>query len=158
MLCKHKHGKIASMKKAPVNVLNRRIGRLKVMDVVVIVLTLILVGGGVWYRLQSASEEAKVCSEPGTLHRLTVSMDAFEPTELTLNRCDQVRIDNAGRQYYDFAFGSHDEHIRYPGFTMQALAPGEYFIFNALQSGDYIMHDHLRDKAKIRLSIREPLQ
>lgn len=136
--------------------MNRRVGRLKVMDIVVIVVTVLLVGGGLLYRVQSSTEKAQLCSAPGTVHRVMVSQDAFVPAELTVKRCDQIRIDNNGRQNYDFAFGSHEDHIDYSGFTRQLLAPDEYFIFDAFQVGDYVLHDHLRDKAKIRLTIYDP--
>lgn len=123
------------------------------MDLAVAATTILLVVGGVWFQVSSNKVET-TCKDPGAVHQLSVASDAFSQDRLIIARCDTVRIANAGAETYDLAFGEHDSHVAYPGFSRQLLQPGEYFELNALQAGSYTMHDHLRDQAKVDFDIR----
>lgn len=123
------------------------------LDVVVILATVILVSLGLWFGIVKNNESKLVCKTVGSVHELTLKNDAFSPNRLTVTRCDTIRVVNMGTETYHLAFGVHDSHVNYPGFSMQMLRPSEFFVLDAVQAGTYTMHDHLRDKARVTLII-----
>ncbi len=94
------------------------------------------------------------CQSTRTVAML-IAGDAFSPSVLTVNRCDTVTINNTGNQTYQIAFGVHDNHINYPGFTPDILTTGQSVSFVALQPGSFELHDHFADKAKAIINIRQ---
>ena len=130
--------------------------RLKPLDFALLGITLGLVAFGIINNIRTSTNNA-ACTKPGATHEVTVANNAFTPKALKLTRCDTVQIINAGNETYDLAFGVHEKHIDYPGFRQQLLRPNEFFVFDAVQAGDYRMHDHLRDKAAIEFDIREEI-
>jgi hypothetical protein len=110
--------------------------------------------GLVVFSLLPKQSDAKACGSVGVVHELTLRGDAFSQPELTLARCDVIKIVNNDTQSYQLNFGVHDKHIPYPGFTTQLLGPNKAQRVDALQTGEYELHDHLRDNAKLNLSIR----
>lgn len=80
--------------------------------------------------------------------------DAFSTPTLTVKQCDIIKIANIDpNQNYQLAFGVHDKHIEYPGFSEQLIRPNEFITIDMLQFGSYRIHDHLRDKAAIELTV-----
>jgi hypothetical protein len=113
----------------------------------------VLIIGGIWYSIGN-SKANQDCGVPGREHQVTVQNDTFQPAQLDVSLCDTIKISNLGTQEYDFAFGTHDKHVSYPGFTnMQSLQPNQYFEIDAIKTGDYTLHDHLRDQAHLRITI-----
>lgn len=125
---------------------------LKPFDFVVLGTALLLVVAGIWNNVRKSDSD--ICKTAGQQHEIIVKQDAFSVERLELAQCDTVQIANLGTETYELAFGTHDKHIAYPGFTVQTLRPNEYFVLDATQAGTYRMHDHLRDKAAIMLDIR----
>ena len=128
------------------------------LDLIVALVTIILVITSLVFGFKGNDKSANdfICKTIGSEHQLSVSNDTFSPSELTLKRCDTIMIVNKGTEIYEFAFGVHEKHVEYPGFTMQSLHPNEYFIIDAVQAGTYTLHDHLRDKARIEFDIKIP--
>lgn len=126
---------------------------IRMLDIVLSCVAAVLIAGGMWYSI-SHGKDNQDCGAPGRQHQVTVRDDAFEPTKLTVSRCDTIKISNLGSGEYQFAFGQHDSHVSYPGFTnMQSLQPNEYFEIDAIKAGDYTLHDHLRDQAHLQITI-----
>lgn len=126
--------------------------KLRWLDITVAVVSVSLVGYGLW-QVTGKTQDRPLCAEIGSEHQVALDNDVFTPGSIELSRCDRVIVTNQGNLTYDLALGTHDEHIEYAGFERQMLRPGEYFTFNALQSGSYPLHDHTRDKAKLQLNI-----
>lgn len=93
------------------------------------------------------------CKKPGSTHTLTLQNDAFSTNKLSVKRCDVITVVNKSNDTFELAFGVHERHITYPGYTMQTLSQNEYLIINARKAGTYQFHDHLRDNAQIELEI-----
>lgn len=125
---------------------------LKPLDLALLSVAVLLIIFGIWSNLNK--KEEATCKTAGSQHEIIVKEDAFSVPRLELNQCDTVQIANLGAETYELAFGYHDKHQDYPGFTMQTLRPNEYFVLDAVQAGTYRMHDHLRDKAVLILDIR----
>ncbi|HEX8227154.1 MAG TPA: hypothetical protein VF572_04790 [Candidatus Saccharimonadales bacterium] len=123
-------------------------------DILVGFVTLVLVSFGLWNHFRPDPLDAITCEKVGATYEVTLKDDKFSRDRLVLNRCDAIKVTNTGDEDYRLAFGEHDKLIQYPGFQMQPLRPGEYFIVSALQGGVYPLHDHIRDKARIIVDIR----
>ncbi len=126
---------------------------MKKADVLFGCIGVLLIVFGVVLAVRRHTQNSIDCTAAGGEHRLTVSGDRFSAKELTVKRCDRIVIADTGSEDYDFAFGTHEHHLSYPGFTMQSLQPGQYFQLDAVQSGTFMFHDHLRDNARIELTI-----
>jgi hypothetical protein len=114
--------------------------------------TVLLVGFAIWYGARGGQEP--VCTASAE-HEVRVASDAFTPSEISVKRCDVLKIINAGREDYDLMFGQRDQHVSYPGFQMTLIRPNEFFVVDMVQTGTYEMHDHIRDKAHLQLEIKE---
>lgn len=124
-------------------------------DISVGALAAILIATGIWMTIRPDTSQA-VCQTPGREHQVKlVAADAFEPEALTVQRCDTVKVLNQGVAEYELVFGTRDNHASYPGFTRQVLRPNEFFVLDAVRAGEYALHDHLRDNARLQLTIRE---
>lgn len=129
--------------------------KLRPIDIVVFALTVVLVAFGVWSMQTRQSANAGPCAKPGQEHQLTLNGDAFSVSELKLNQCDTIKIANLDPVLsYQIAFGVHERHVVYPGFSELVLRPNEFITVDAVQAGDYRIHDHIRDKAAVNLEIR----
>lgn len=131
--------------------------RLHPVEYVVIAVAAGLAGFGLWQTFVAApaAERNRACAQVGREYQVAVKADAFEPAAITVNRCDRLVISNQGSETYDFKLGTYDKHVSYPGFGGQTMRPGEYFTFDALKTGSFPMHDHLRDKAKLQITVNE---
>ena len=128
----------------------------KPLDYVVIVVSLGLVGFGLWHTfIADKAADNRACAQFGREPQVAVKADVFTPSSITVNRCDRLVISNQGSETYEFMLGTYDKHLAYPGFGGQTLRPGEYFTFDALKTGSVPMHDHTRDKARLQITINE---
>lgn len=121
-------------------------------DAAVAVVAVALVGYGV-YTAFGGGKDKQACAARGSEHELTLQNDSFSVGKLRLTQCDTLKIVNLDTQPYNLAFGVHDRHIAYPGYSEQLVRPHEFIVVDALQAGEYIMHDHLRDNARVELSV-----
>lgn len=128
----------------------RRFG-LFALDVTVAVVAVALVSVGVYY----ANRDDGTCKAPGAEHVLELKNDTFSSENITVKRCDTVKVVNLDTQKYLLAFGVHDKHIAYPGYNEQTISPNEFFVIDMIQAGEFRLHDHLRDKAHINFTIQE---
>jgi hypothetical protein len=125
-----------------------------VLDAFAVVATVGLVSFGIWTTTQKNASEGP-CTKPGEEHILTLKDDAFSSAELDVRQCDILKIVNADKELnYVLAFGVHEKHIEYPGFTEQSLRPNEFLVVDAVEAGRYRMHDHIRDNAAVNITIR----
>ena len=122
-------------------------------DVVVVLATIGLVAFGIWSSSQRTAHNGP-CQRVGKEYQLTLKNDVFEPNKLDIHQCDVIKIVNLDTQPFVLAFGVHNKHIEYPGFSEQRLEPNEFFALDAVQAGTYRMHDHLRDNAAVNITIR----
>jgi hypothetical protein len=104
-------------------------------------------------RQQKASLEADVCRAPARNHQVTIQGDAFSQKTLAVNLCDTISITNKDTQLYQLNFGTHDQHISYPGFQSLVQAKDETINIDALQQGTFRLHDHIRDKAVLSINV-----
>lgn len=105
-------------------------------------------------RFNDASAETNICRAPAKAHEVTVRNDRFSQKSLTVNLCDTIHITTLDDQPYHFNFGTHDEHISYPGFTPLIQSQNESIVIDALETGEFHLHDHIRDTAALDLTIR----
>jgi hypothetical protein len=101
----------------------------------------------------TAQKEANICIVPGPNHEVTLQNDSFSQKQLTVHMCDSITIINKDDALYNLNFGAHDDHIAYPGFTSQIQAKDEAIQIDALQKGTFELHDHIRDNAKLTLTV-----
>jgi len=126
------------------------------IDFTVLLITVLLVAAGVWLNIHRTQNKTELgCTKPGIDHQVTISGERFSPSSLTVQRCDRIITTNSGELTYDLVFGSHDNLISYPGFSQQQLQPNEYFALEAVQSGSFVLHDHLHNKAYLHLQIND---
>lgn len=108
--------------------------------------------------LNDQAEEARdnPCSQTGVSHTVILMRSSAAPSALTVNKCDSITIENRDDALtYNMNFGEHDDHLDYPGYTRQDLAPGQSQSFVATMLGSYLYHDHYRDEAHLQLTIVE---
>lgn len=130
--------------------------RLRVLDVAIISLALGLVAYGIWQsNAPKTTADSMQCAAIGREYQVALANDAFSQPSITVNRCDRLVISNQGQETYDLMLGTRDNHVNYPGFTGQILRPGEYFTFDAVKTGQYPLHDHTRDNAKLQITINQ---
>lgn len=104
-----------------------------------------------WHARQLA--EANVCRATARSYQLTIRDDSFSRSPIALNLCDSVTITNLGRESYLLTFGKYNTHQDYPGFTPQVQAQNESITFDALEQGNFTLHDHVRDRATLSITI-----
>jgi len=128
--------------------------RLRVIDLTVALVAILLIAAGIWANTNRSQNDQKLeCAKPGADHRVVLSGDSFSPNNLTVQICDRIIVTNTGDQPYELVFGSHDNLSSYPGFSQQQLQPNEYFNLDAVQAGNFVLHDHLHNKAYLHLQI-----
>jgi hypothetical protein len=128
-----------------------KIRPLHILDAVIVLAVVVI---GVALLTQHKSDASTTCDKPGATHRLQLQNDAFSEPTVTAKRCDVLVIENHDTQAYSLNFGVHDNHIAYPGYTAAALQQNETVSINLLKAGNFEFHDHLRDNAKIELTIQ----
>lgn len=101
------------------------------------------------------SEAAAICKTVGKIHTLNIEDNRFSPSELSLKRCDRIKVVNKDSVARLIALGEHDHHIAYPGFEEQSLGGGDSFTFTADEAGSYLIHDHIHDNVEGTISISE---
>lgn len=121
-------------------------------DVAVGFITLSFVMYGVWNHVASHAKSLH-CKKAGVVQVVNLQDEVFTPNYIQLQLCDTLRIINTGHEEYVLAFGIHERHVEYPGFSMQSLQPNEYLEVDTIQTGQFTMHDHLRNKARLFLDI-----
>jgi hypothetical protein len=126
---------------------------MNVLDGVVLLAVIVLVGFGIWNSTRDKEPE-QTCAQPGITHEVQLKDDSFNKTNLTLRMCDILKIVNLDTNTFSLAFGVHDKHVSYPGYSQTELRPNEYITVSALEAGAFRMHDHLRDNAYIDLTIQ----
>jgi hypothetical protein len=125
------------------------------IDVIVTAIVAVLIGYGLWNNFLTKPADDGLCYEPGIVETVNIEDDSFGQSAVQLSRCDRLKVVNNDDLVYDLAFGTHDKHIDYPGFSGQLLQPAEYFELDAVEAGTYVMHDHLRDNAKLTVTISD---
>lgn len=124
---------------------------LRPIDIIVFTVAIILIIFGVWATLNAPKDP---CPQPGKEHTVTLNADAFSQSQLTVTRCDIIKIANLDpAQNYELAFGVHPNHVAYPGFSEQMLRPNEFIVIDTIKTGTFRLHDALRDKAALDLTI-----
>jgi len=128
----------------------KRFRRRYILDIIVAVVAGGLIIFGLW---RTINQPRPLCEAIGEEHQLTLQNDAFSTSQLTVHTCDVIKIINLDSLDYQLAFGVHDKHVDYPGFTETLVRPNEFITVDAVEAGDFRIHDHLRDKAVVELLI-----
>ncbi|HSX45037.1 MAG TPA: hypothetical protein VLF39_02935 [Candidatus Saccharimonadales bacterium] len=91
----------------------------------------------------------KLCRS-GNHQTLTVVIKngAAIPADTHGNKCDRLTITNTDNHVRLMAFGQHDNHITYDGVSEKALSTGDSLTVTLVQSGTFIFHDHIDDRAQ----------
>lgn len=131
----------------------KRIKSIRMADIAAGVLTLAAVGFGSM-QLLTKDTATDVCAAAGQKHRVVISDDAFSKTEMTLKQCDSLTIVNQDTRPHQIAFGERASHASYPGFKSLIVRQDESITLDAVQPGQYELHDHLRDNARLQLTIQ----
>ncbi len=126
---------------------------LRVLDMSVAVVTAALVGVGLDYNMRSKAEPL-ICKTAGENHVIELKDDKFPSERLIVQQCDTITLVNLDQAFYKIAFGIHDAHIDYPGYTPLVISYNDSIKLDAVQAGTFLLHDHLRDHAKTELVIR----
>lgn len=135
------------------------LAKLKPVDYLVAIVTVSLVGFGIWNLMNDPSANDDIaCREPGTTQTVILQNDRFQPANITLDMCDRLQIINQDELSFDLAFGSHDEHQDYPGYSRTVVQPGEFIELDAIAPASLTMHDHLRDNAKLQFTVNEAVR
>lgn len=100
------------------------------------------------------STATSACLNKGVLHKLTIKDDAFDTTDLVVQRCDQIEVINQDNTARRIALGEHDHHIAYPGFKEASLGRGDSYTFTAFKAGHYHVHDHIHDEVESSIDIK----
>lgn len=103
----------------------------------------------------SASEEtaAESVITHEISHAISIGSEAFLPTTLTARVGETLALTNTDTVPHQVAFGNHNHHTLYPGYTEQELAPGATLEIALTTPGDYFFHDHLNDEVKGEITI-----
>lgn len=127
--------------------------KLRPIDLTVGVITFGLIAFGLWQR-SGQSSSALTCKKVGVKHTVIYNNSSFQPKTLKIRRCDVVSIVNNGDTNVEPIFGTHENHVTYPGYQTQAIQPNEYIELDAVQKGDFLVHNHLKDTARLNLTIK----
>jgi hypothetical protein len=125
--------------------------KFKLIDAIVVAGTLCLVSFGVWFNY--LRQPSATCTVPGKSYDLVIQNGRFSTEKVTVEKCDSLKVINLDKQEYAIAFGTHENHIVYPGFREITLRTDEFVAIDAVQTGTYRIHDHLQDKAAVELTI-----
>jgi hypothetical protein len=121
-------------------------------------LAIVLIFFGLWNNFARNRNVSNNCDTSGNQISVDLRSDSFNPDHVKLQQCDILHITNTGKEGYILAFGVHERHVEYPGFTMQALQSNQYLDITAYKPGSFTLHDHIRDKAILVLDITYPKQ
>ena len=131
-----------------------------------ILITVVIVGCGFWFGSReylSRKSDAKIAeatkecpaNTPTTNHLWLISGNEFQPTSMSIPRCDTVTVLNKDDRTRYIAFGEHDSHIEYDGLDEQILHASQSFDFVAIEIGTFKIHDHLDDHVESLLVVYE---
>ena len=79
-------------------------------------------------------------------HVIVIEDNEVNPHNTIGYRCDTLMVTNLDNVKREIAFGLHDNHIRYDGVDEQALSKGQTFTITLIQTGKFLLHDHLDEK------------
>jgi hypothetical protein len=129
---------------------------LRALDVMVAIVTVALLGVGLNHNLRSGAEPFP-CKAIGENHTVNLKDDKFSSERLKVKQCDTITIVNLDNAFYKIAFGVHDQHVDYPGYTPFVISQNDSIKIDAIETGTFLLHDHLRDHAKTELVIKSPV-
>lgn len=142
--------------KAPAMAAQTEQRRLKPFEYGILAVCAGLIGFGIWQAVAGNGKTTDgTCAQVGREYQVSLKSDAFSPADISVNRCDRIVISNNGAESYDLMLGTRDSHLGYPGFDGQMLRQGEYFTFDAVKTGSFPMHDHIRDNAKLQITVNQ---
>jgi hypothetical protein len=131
--------------------MKRKVRPIHLVDGIVALIALVVVFA-TFVHLSDSTEDFS-CEVVGKRHEVTLQNDTFSQRDLTAQRCDTISVINMDSQNYDLNFGEHDDHVSYPGYDASLLRPNEQIFINAIKTGKYEFHDHLRDNAQLNLTV-----
>ena len=94
------------------------------------------------------------CQKTAKTHTITITKDSFNPQIVIAKICDRVIFENTDSLYHKIAFGEHDEHLIYPGFTEVAIKPQGKNEANLQAYGTYKIHDHFYDHFEGKIIVK----
>ncbi len=80
----------------------------------------------------------------GTLHKVVLTADGFQPEEVTIVAGETVEWSTTRNEFFWPASNLHPTHLLYPAFDpQQPLGKEETWSFRFDKEGDWKYHDHL---------------
>ena len=94
------------------------------------------------------------CFQHAPNHVIVVKDNKASPHNTIGYRCDTLVITNLDNVKREIAFGLHDNHVRYDGVDEQALSKGQTFTVTLIQTGNFLLHDHLDENVSATFQVR----
>lgn len=95
------------------------------------------------------------CTHIGKNHVIQIQNNTFHPSNLIVSKCDVVTFTNSDKNaLYLPAFGEHPRDITYAGFPQKVLGFNRSESFVVHTPAILPFHDHLRDQAQGKLTIK----
>ena len=94
------------------------------------------------------------CENDGLIHEVVFTDRGILLATMTVERCAVIRIKNLSSQRIIPALGSHDNHVKYPGFRETYVQPHTSYSFRVSEPGSYVIHDHSNGEAKATIIIK----
>lgn len=80
---------------------------------------------------------------------------SVSPSQLNVNKCDQINVRNNGSAPVELAMGPHAHHIHIEGFEETVLNHGQSYSFRLSQLGTYAIHDHENENLKANIEVKD---
>ncbi|HSH18120.1 MAG TPA: hypothetical protein VK978_01930 [Candidatus Saccharimonadales bacterium] len=132
-----------------------QIFQLRFIPLYLLVGTLLISGAAFANREKFASPiQAEQCTAAGRDIQVSVGREGFSPRNLAAERCDRLVFINKSGQERRIAFGLHDRHVQYPGFSERLLVPGSSVSVVLTAAGNFVFHDHYKEADKGEVVVR----
>jgi hypothetical protein len=100
------------------------------------------------FLIAKPEKESAVCSQGNVTHFVNIYDGVATPKDIVGKMCERLTIINHDDRIRLIAFGVHDKHQTYDGFTQKALAKEQSLTVTLNQAGTYRFHDHIDDQAQ----------
>jgi hypothetical protein len=94
-------------------------------------------------------------SGPAKTYELIFGDTSVTPSQLSVNKCDQINVRNEGSAPIELAMGPHAHHIHVEGFEETVLNHGQLYSFRLSQLGNYSIHDHENESLNSKIIVND---
>jgi hypothetical protein len=148
------YSKIIAIYRMPVRLLrsslnynHRKYSLKKKTLIITAAMALLVLGAALVYFFIGSEENIARCSEIDSIEEVDVESVAitstgFSPSDITISQCGDLILENFSDETARIAFGPHDSHQEYPGYTEQDLGAGDRLVIPLAQYGEFVIHNH----------------